>query len=160
GRRGSLFFFFSSRRRHTRFSRDWSSDVCSSDLASRWNGAALALTHLWTLGILGSAMLGARLQILAVACNVRVGAIRTVAGLSHVLLPAGTLLLAAGLLGWWPVAWVGAAALLGPAFALYLAAVAWALWQHRRQLYKGAREILVPVRGALAALACTVLIGL
>src|SRR5690606_41020917 len=29
------FFFFSSRRRHTRFSRDWSSDVCSSDLANR-----------------------------------------------------------------------------------------------------------------------------
>src|SRR5690606_39970440 len=29
------FFFFSSRRRHTRFSRDWSSDVCSSDLALR-----------------------------------------------------------------------------------------------------------------------------
>src|SRR5690606_39471247 len=28
-----LFFFFSSRRRHTRFSRDWSSDVCSSDLS-------------------------------------------------------------------------------------------------------------------------------
>src|SRR5690606_40779196 len=26
------WFFFSSRRRHTRFSRDWSSDVCSSDL--------------------------------------------------------------------------------------------------------------------------------
>src|SRR6266511_3272326 len=26
------FFFFSRRRRHTRFSRDWSSDVCSSDL--------------------------------------------------------------------------------------------------------------------------------
>src|SRR5690606_40971542 len=30
-------FFFSSRRRHTRFSRDWSSDVCSSDLASLFN---------------------------------------------------------------------------------------------------------------------------
>src|SRR3712207_2186856 len=28
----SLFFFFSSRRRHTRYWRDWSSDVCSSDL--------------------------------------------------------------------------------------------------------------------------------
>src|SRR5690625_1107417 len=27
------FFFFSSRRRHTRWPRDWSSDVCSSDLA-------------------------------------------------------------------------------------------------------------------------------
>src|SRR3989442_8770707 len=29
-----LFFFFSSRRRHTRCGRDWSSDVCSSDLFS------------------------------------------------------------------------------------------------------------------------------
>src|SRR2546429_5646681 len=28
-----VLFFFSSRRRHTRCSRDWSSDVCSSDLA-------------------------------------------------------------------------------------------------------------------------------
>src|SRR2546429_3359301 len=31
---GLLIFFFSSRRRHTRCSRDWSSDVCSSDLGS------------------------------------------------------------------------------------------------------------------------------
>src|SRR5690606_41046189 len=30
----SIVFFFSSRRRHTRFSRDWSSDVCSSDLGA------------------------------------------------------------------------------------------------------------------------------
>src|SRR5260370_27447771 len=30
-----LFFFFSSRRRHTRFKCDWSSDVCSSDLLTR-----------------------------------------------------------------------------------------------------------------------------
>src|SRR3712207_7049962 len=29
---GFCFFFFSSRRRHTRYWRDWSSDVCSSDL--------------------------------------------------------------------------------------------------------------------------------
>src|SRR5690606_40705866 len=39
-----LSFFFSSRRRHTRFSRDWSSDVCSSDLmlleAARTLGAS------------------------------------------------------------------------------------------------------------------------
>src|SRR3712207_6963674 len=28
------FFFFSSRRRHTRYWRDWSSDVCSSDLTT------------------------------------------------------------------------------------------------------------------------------
>src|SRR5437016_5999219 len=32
------FFFFSSRRRHTRLVSDWSSDVCSSDLASRCMG--------------------------------------------------------------------------------------------------------------------------
>src|SRR5690606_41191198 len=31
------YFFFSSRRRHTRFSRDWSSDVCSSDLEAAAN---------------------------------------------------------------------------------------------------------------------------
>src|SRR5256885_2960070 len=30
-----FFFFFSSRRRHTRLQGDWSSDVCSSDLADR-----------------------------------------------------------------------------------------------------------------------------
>src|SRR3712207_8077278 len=30
------FFFFSSRRRHTRYWRDWSSDVCSSDLLYRF----------------------------------------------------------------------------------------------------------------------------
>src|SRR2546429_8758367 len=41
-----MFFFFSSRRRHTRCSRDWSSDVCSSDLwqellrLREWNDAA------------------------------------------------------------------------------------------------------------------------
>src|SRR5690606_37216380 len=32
GQKMVAHFFFSSRRRHTRFSRDWSSDVCSSDL--------------------------------------------------------------------------------------------------------------------------------
>src|SRR3712207_7646180 len=37
------FFFFSSRRRHTRYWRDWSSDVCSSDLLI---AAALALASL------------------------------------------------------------------------------------------------------------------
>src|SRR2546429_8422826 len=31
-----MSFFFSSRRRHTRCSRDWSSDVCSSDLNLRY----------------------------------------------------------------------------------------------------------------------------
>src|SRR5207253_8288339 len=39
----SFVLFFSSRRRHTRWPRDWSSDVCSSDLTT-WNGMPLAAT--------------------------------------------------------------------------------------------------------------------
>src|SRR3712207_8323988 len=39
-----MMFFFSSRRRHTRYWRDWSSDVCSSDLA-------------FGVGLLGAALL-------------------------------------------------------------------------------------------------------
>src|SRR5579859_4333990 len=39
-----FFFFFSSRRRHTRFDCDWSSDVCSSDLAG--GGADLVVLAL------------------------------------------------------------------------------------------------------------------
>src|SRR5260370_25645674 len=35
-----IFFFFSSRRRHTRFKCDWSSDVCSSDLVDAKRGQA------------------------------------------------------------------------------------------------------------------------
>src|SRR3712207_8588422 len=39
-----FFFFFSSRRRHTRYWRDWSSDVCSSDLVAE-HDYALAADH-------------------------------------------------------------------------------------------------------------------
>src|SRR5438874_144040 len=39
----SLIFFFSSRRRHTRSLRDWSSDVCSSDLEARDQALAAAV---------------------------------------------------------------------------------------------------------------------
>src|SRR5205814_7997941 len=41
-----FFFFFSSRRRHTRCLSDWSSDVCSSDLADRAeNGCCARFQH-------------------------------------------------------------------------------------------------------------------
>src|SRR5256884_9413879 len=45
-----FFFFFSSRRRHTRCSRDWSSDVCSSDLhtLSRHRAALAMLQNDWS----------------------------------------------------------------------------------------------------------------
>src|SRR5436305_2456993 len=44
-----LYFFFSGRRRHTRCGRDWSSDVCSSDLACAAVGNQRWLTLLATL---------------------------------------------------------------------------------------------------------------
>src|SRR5256884_501740 len=43
------FFFFSSRRRHTRCSRDWSSDVCSSDLSG--GGAAYTASKHGVVGL-------------------------------------------------------------------------------------------------------------
>src|SRR5207253_4869689 len=39
-----VLFFFSSRRRHTRWPRDWSSDVCSSDLYSATNATARSMS--------------------------------------------------------------------------------------------------------------------
>src|SRR5258707_3161737 len=44
----SCCFFFSSRRRHTRYWRDWSSDVCSSDLPNRFT-VVNGYSHLFLL---------------------------------------------------------------------------------------------------------------
>src|SRR2546426_7294205 len=41
-----IFFFFSSRRRHTRLQGDWSSDVCSSDLVEAANPAVMIHRHI------------------------------------------------------------------------------------------------------------------
>src|SRR5690606_40358856 len=69
-----LPFFFSSRRRHTRFSRDWSSDVCSSDLgkegqplASAIFGDYTALVYLMPIfgGIAADRWLGRRAALIA-----------------------------------------------------------------------------------------------
>src|SRR5256885_5039640 len=48
-----IFFFFSSRRRHTRLQGDWSSDVCSSDLISQTDftiATTAAQTHGFRVG--------------------------------------------------------------------------------------------------------------
>src|SRR3712207_8910456 len=52
-----FFFFFSSRRRHTRYWRDWSSDVCSSDLRSLYGGRG-GLEHLGDLSVAERLSLG------------------------------------------------------------------------------------------------------
>src|SRR5439155_3948635 len=47
------WFFFSTRRRHTRWPRDWSSDVCSSDLFAKGAGAVFVLLPIPMLAGLG-----------------------------------------------------------------------------------------------------------
>src|SRR5690606_39726133 len=47
-------FLFSSRRRHTSFSRDWSSDVCSSDLAAVIEREPIDVIDPETRGLLAS----------------------------------------------------------------------------------------------------------
>src|SRR5215510_12185222 len=48
-----FFFFFSSRRRHTRWPRDWSSDVCSSDLSAVPGVDGSVWFTEWALGRIG-----------------------------------------------------------------------------------------------------------
>src|SRR5207253_5719544 len=66
--------FFSSRRRHTRWPRDWSSDVCSSDLADQQTGVVEVIIH----GALDAAGVGlhqhAPPQIGRASCRERVEA--------------------------------------------------------------------------------------
>src|SRR5690625_3048425 len=62
-----LCFFFSSRRRHTRWPRDWSSDVCSSDLSL----AIIPLGHTgWVYGV-SAVLVGAWFGFLVVRYAVR-----------------------------------------------------------------------------------------
>src|SRR6266478_2743495 len=62
-----LIFFFSSRRRHTRFDCDWSSDVCSSDL--NWcqvpQSALFVLVGIGTESRIVSSRAGESLDIVA-----------------------------------------------------------------------------------------------
>src|SRR3712207_9054651 len=57
-----IIFFFSSRRRHTRYWRDWSSDVCSSDLVLAPNGRPFT-----------SASIGAAVATRAIMADLRAG---------------------------------------------------------------------------------------
>src|SRR5690606_40621878 len=58
-------FFFSSRRRHTRFSRDWSSDVCSFRSSSRVPFShAVATAYYWSTASLGRLLEEAGFEVL------------------------------------------------------------------------------------------------
>src|SRR5690606_19833589 len=64
-------------------------------MVSRWTAPTLAITHLFTLGALASAMAGAMMQILPVATGINVLAPRITSAGVHGLLSIGTLTLAA-----------------------------------------------------------------
>src|SRR2546422_5251538 len=81
----SSFFFFSSRRRHTRCSRDWSSDVCSSDLPGVvLAGSGLqALLAVWPHALPRTPEIALDAQVLAFSLGLAV-----VTGVAFGLLPA------------------------------------------------------------------------
>src|SRR5690606_40737689 len=66
-----IFFFFSSRRLHTRFSRDWSSDVCSSDLLAGQEVAVDARRDFGEQGGEGRKRGTSRRPKLGIACDQR-----------------------------------------------------------------------------------------
>lgn len=124
-------------------------------LASRWNPAVAAITHLLTLGYLAMVMVGALLQMLPVVLGARVPAVRAVAGVALAGLVAGTPLLAAGLAWTDPVLLDAAMALLAAGLLPFLVAMAVSL------LRSGvASSVACPMRQAWLGLALTLALGL
>jgi len=123
-------------------------------LATRWSPAALASTHLLTVGFLGMVMVGALLQMLPVLVGAPVPAVRLVARAVHLLLGLGAVGLAAGLLGVGSgaLAFGSTAGLLG--FGIAALALLAALWRARRRGI-GLRGFPLP----MLALVVTVVLG-
>ncbi len=97
----------------------------------RLTPAALALTHLFTLGFMSMVMVGAVMQLLPVLAGAPIPRPLAVAAVVHAALGLGTLSLAAGFV--FAAAWLfkAGAALLGAGFAVFLGAVAAGLWRSR-----------------------------
>ncbi|WP_300322057.1 hypothetical protein [Accumulibacter sp.] len=123
--------------------------------ASRWTPAALALTHLITVGFMLQVMLGAMLQILPVVAGANLTRPLAVATLVHVAIALGALLLAAAFLSYQPLAFTLAAALVGSGVGLFVVAAG-------RSLF-GVPSSDPTIRGlktALVGLSITVCLGM
>lgn len=122
--------------------------------ASRWTPAALALTHLITLGFMLQVMLGALLQLLPVVAGANLARPRLVATGVHIGLTGGTLALTAAFLTGNQSLFGGAALLLGSSVLVFVAAAAWAL----RGVGRG-QATVVGIKLALFGLVVTVSLG-
>ncbi|MGB5835070.1 MAG: hypothetical protein WBG92_24225 [Thiohalocapsa sp.] len=96
-------------------------------LGSRWSPAALAATHLLTVGFLSQIMLGALLQMLPVIAGAPVPGVRLIAPAVHLLVTAGAMLLALGFLGSGGHVLAAGAISAGLGFALFALAALTAL---------------------------------
>lgn len=96
-------------------------------LVTRWSPAMLALTHLVTLGFLGSCMLGAMQQLIPVLAGVTLPDSDRLSRALFWLWTPGTVLLIAGMAWRWAPGLQGGAGLLAAAVVLFTAVCGWAL---------------------------------
>jgi hypothetical protein len=126
-------------------------------LLSRWAGPTLALTHVFTLGVLAMTMAGSLLQLLPVVAGAALDFPRAAPLLSWCALCAGTLLLAAAFAFGHPFLFIAAGLALTLAFGALFAAVA-------RALIRPAPAAALPMVGgmrlAIPALVVTLALGL
>lgn len=129
-------------------------------LESRWTPAVLALTHLLTLGVLASAMIGALLQILPVTSSVYVARTRLTATVVHATLTTGTVLLVLSFMTAQALLARLAAMLLTIAFGWFLAAVALGMRGHRHTRTMGSEPLFRSVQLAMPAMFVTAVLGI
>jgi hypothetical protein len=124
-------------------------------LLTRWAPATLALTHLYTLGVLAMVMCGAMIQMLPVLAGSPVPQVVPVGTSVHILLSGGTLTLAAAFMTGSRVTMVIASFSLALAFLIFVGAVAVVLAR-----IKMPNTTIAGMRAALLALLVTVVLGL
>lgn len=124
-------------------------------LSSRWMPAALAVTHLFALGVLTMVMCGALFQMLPVLVGVRVLRPQLWGAICHVLLVGGTLALAGGFLTAAPLAFRLALLLLGAALGLFLVVIGAGLLRAPR-----VHDSVRGMRWAIGGLAITLALGI
>lgn len=130
-----------------------------SAFATRWSPFALALTHLMTLGVFASVMMGALIQILPVVTGAHVASVRTSAAGVHALLTLGTVALAAAFISSETELFPVAASLCGGAVLWFVVASAIGLARRASNDARGIVDILRAVRLALAGLLVTAALG-